>query len=99
MTLAQLKGRKVRARTDLLTGSIDVPKGAVLTISDKRGGLGLEGPRCDVCGIAARLIRVPPGCVELLPLEGTVVPTCCGMQILEDGSLRGQILVRRAKVA
>lgn len=69
MTVAQLRGRKVRLLEDLQNHSSIIRAGTIMTIWDKQSGFTLEGDFCQCCGVAARISKVEPHCVALLPVE------------------------------
>ena len=69
MTLAQLKGRRVRLRREIRNGWGILPVGTVLFIEGKHNGLSLVAERCRTCGVRMSIGRVGPGDVELLDCE------------------------------
>lgn len=66
-TAAKLRGRRVRTSCELGNGIGRVPKGTVLVITGKAGGLRLETLPCSRCGTVWYVNKVDPHNVELLP--------------------------------
>ncbi len=66
MTEKELKGRKVRTLKDLGSHIQHIPKGTILTIEGKGGGLRLASKACPTCGVVVYIRGVIPQEVELL---------------------------------
>ena len=70
MTLRILKGRRVRARVQLINrGGDSVMAGTLGVITDKYQSLRITFDKCKHCGTVLHIKGVRPEEIELLPLE------------------------------
>lgn len=67
MTEAELVGRYVALTVDVQTGSQTMAKGTVLKITRKFGGFDANALPCPWCKVGARIKRLQPADVDLLP--------------------------------
>lgn len=74
MTREQVVGRKVRLTRRIRSGLFEFAPGTICTIENKQAGYSLTTDQCPTCGIKARISRVRPGDLELLPEEETAQP-------------------------
>lgn len=66
MTLADLKGRKVKTLVPMRNGWADIPAGTICEIEGKLNGFALKSDPCPHCGVSVHIGRVPARDVELL---------------------------------
>lgn len=59
-------GAVVRLRRPMQNSVTVLPAGTEMTVTYKRSGLYLTGPKCDHCGVQARITRVEAHTVDLV---------------------------------
>jgi hypothetical protein len=59
-------GKQVRLLRALQSSVQNIAAGEILTITEKKGGFTLKGPRCKHCRVSVFFRKVDPSAVELI---------------------------------
>ena len=66
MPLREIEKWQCRLTREVRTGVAVYPAGMPCTIYGKRGGLHVDGPPCEHCGVKPHIIKLEPRDVELV---------------------------------
>lgn len=69
MTEAELVGRYVALTCDVQNTNQTIAKGTILRITRKFGGIEADAEPCNHCGVGARISRLSPSDVDLMPKD------------------------------
>lgn len=67
MTAAELRGRKATTTRSIENNAGRIPRGMIVTITQKRRGLSIEAAPCGKCKMVFKCSKVTPDALDLLP--------------------------------